>query len=156
MLLIFLLARDAVGLSDALTASFERELYAIAMLKPEYVWGGYQDPSKGLDCSGYIYLAVKWAAIPGPKRTTAKRMAEGRDGWDGSTIKPIKDADRGDLVFWTWKGSKRKYGHVGAVVLGRKSKLLEAAHASSGHKSVVVVPFSGALLTDIEFFRRLR
>lgn len=148
--------RDAEGLSKALSASFERELCAIAMLKPEYVWGGYQDPNRGLDCSGYIYLAAKWAAIPGPKRTTANRMARGLDGWDGKTIRPIRDADRGDLVFWTWKGSSRKYGHVGAVVLGRKSGLLEAAHASSGHKSVVVVPFRGALLTDIEFFRRLK
>jgi cell wall-associated NlpC family hydrolase len=143
-------------MGPGVTASFERELYAIADLKPAYLWGGYQDTNKGLDCSGYIYLAARWAAIPGLHRTTAIRMAKGLDGWDGTTLKSISNADRGDLVFWTWKGSRRKCGHVGAVVLGRKSGLLEAAHASSGRNSVVVVPFRGGLLTDIDIFRRLR
>jgi cell wall-associated NlpC family hydrolase len=144
------------GLSDGFSVAFERELYAIADLHPQYLWGGYQDPKKGLDCSGYIYLARKRAGDPNAKRTTAYRMSLGKDGWDGNTINQIKEADRGDLVFWTWKGSQRKCGHVGAVVLGRKSGLLEAAHASSGRNSVVVVPFRGSLLTDIDIFRRLR
>lgn len=85
-------------------------------------------------------------------------MARGLDGWNGLVIRKIQDARRGLLVFWTWKGSKpdRKFGHVGAVVVGRETGLMEAAHASSSHNSVVVVPFRGALLRDIEFFRDVK
>lgn len=83
-------------------------------------------------------------------------MAEGRDGWQHDTINSTWNVQSADLVWWTWKGSARKFGHVGGIVKGRKSQLLECAHASQSQKSVVVVPFKGSLITDIDRIGRLK
>jgi cell wall-associated NlpC family hydrolase len=129
-------------------SSFSYQLKRIAAKSPRYVWGGI-DAEKGLDCSGYVWLAAKWAAIPGIQRTTALRMSQGRDGWTGREVRHT-EATETDLLFWTWKdGRQRPFGHVG-VLMGER----EAAHASE-RRGVVITPLLGSLVRDLVMIRRL-
>lgn len=143
---------DAFALDITYERAFVRELRFIIAKNPRYTWGGAADLTKGLDCSGYVYLAGKWAGIPGIVRTTSYRMALGLDGWIGVDV-PIEQAQQCDLSFWTWKKTPhRSDGHVG-VFLTDKGEL-RVTHASSS-KGVVLVPIRGVLRTDLSKVRRL-
>lgn len=150
----FFADKPVLALSPELEASFQEQLLWIAERSPAYTWGGSESLERGLDCSGYIFLAAKWAGIPGVKRTTSRRMAEGEDGWEGDeTTFAQKKAT--DIVFYTWQlHFDRPDGHTGAVV--RYRDRLGLAHASSGKRRVVVVPFEGVLRDDISRIKRLR
>jgi hypothetical protein len=134
----------SLGLSPELEASFEHELRGIVAKHSRYVWGGSTAEYLGLDCSGFLFLAAKRAALPGVQRTTAYYMARGASGWTGRT-KLLREVDPLDLVFFTWKPKPGKVprpeGHVAAVLIGPKSRLLEFAHASSSKGVVLVPPF---------------
>lgn len=143
---------DALALDITYRRAFVRELRFIIGQHPRYTWGGATDLTKGLDCSGYVYLAGKWAGIPGIVRTTSYRMALGLDGWIGVDV-PHEQAQECDLCFWTWKKSPARInGHVG-VFLTRKG-VLQVTHASSS-RGVVLVPMRGVLRTDLSRVRRL-
>ena len=131
--------------------SFERQLKFIIARHPKYLWGGADDLDKGLDCSGYVYLAARWAAIPGVTRTTSLRMSLGFGGWRGIDI-DFKDADALDLPFWTFK-AKRPCGHVG-VFLRDKTGMPAVTHASP-RRGVVLDQMRGRLLKDLARIRRL-
>jgi hypothetical protein len=118
---------------------------------PKYSWGGAQDLQQGLDCSGYLFLAAKWAAIPGITRTTADRMSHGLGGWNGRDI-PLNSAAECDLVFWTFQQT-RPQGHVGAVMSAQKGK--EKVTHSSATRGVVVDRLDGFLLKTLTRIRRL-
>lgn len=145
------------ALSPELQASFKRHLDNIIRMKPRYVWGGAESEEKGIDCSGYLFLAAKRAAIPGIKRTTAIEMARGRGGWAGVDILPdelFSNVEECDLPFWTWHDKPwRPYGHVGAFLMGENG-LLQVTHASL-KRGVVLVPFEGPLVRDLAKIRRL-
>jgi len=143
---------DAAALDDAYQRAFARELRFIIGKHPKYLWGGAQDLTKGLDCSGYVYLAGKWAGIPGITRTTAYRMSLGLNGWIGADILPEQARDC-DLCFWTRKSSPvRINGHVGVFLTNQGE--LQVSHASSS-KGVVLAPMRGALWSDLSKARRL-
>lgn len=156
-LLLFLLSvqcfagHEAWALSESYKRSFQRQLHFIISKHPKYTWGGAEDIEKGLDCSGYIFLAAKWAAIPGITRTTANRMALGMGGWVGREI-GLNDADKCDLAFWTFTMG-RPHGHTG-VFLGDKEGRQEVTHASA-HSGVVVERLYGPLLRNLTRVRRL-
>lgn len=146
------------ALEPGLKQSFKTALKDIAAKKPVYLKGGASDIKKGLDCSGYIYLAGKWAGIPELKRSTAARMAQGFDGWLGSQVLLMQATDC-DLPFWTWKTNPlRVNGHVGAFLTGEPKERrgrngLSIAHASP--RGVVIVPFKYTFLDDLSLIRRL-
>jgi hypothetical protein len=144
------------ALSPELAASFKRHLDTIIRSKPRYVWGGISE--QGIDCSGYLFLAAKRAAIPGIKRTTAYEMAHGRGGWVGVDILPdsvFGNVEECDIPFWTWRDRPdRPYGHVGVFLIG-SSGLLEVTHSSESAGYVVLVPFAGPLVRDLAKIRRL-
>lgn len=131
----------------------------LAARKPVYLKGGATDPSKGLDCSGSLDLARKWAGIAGPKRTTAFRMSQGLDGWTSNIVPFATMTQDCDLSFWTWKKSPlRINGHVGAFLRGEDAPLqgldgLSIAHA--GSKGFAIVPFWGVFVRDLSLIRRL-
>lgn len=131
--------------------SLKRQLDFIVAKHPYYRWGGAENLERGLDCSGYLFLAAKWSAIPGITRTTALRMSLGLGGWTGKDLPP-DDADECDLVFWTIKES-RPNGHVGAVLrnhgAGRK-----VTH-SSLKRGVVLEDLKGPLFPNLTKVRRL-
>jgi cell wall-associated NlpC family hydrolase len=131
--------------------SFQRQLHFIIARHPGYAWGGSQDLEKGLDCSGYLYLAGRWAAIPGITRTTSGRMAQGLGGWISREISP-DTVGPCDLIFWTLS-SKRPAGHVGAFLRPPAGEL-QVTHASFSRGVVLEKP-SDKLATSPSRLRRL-
>ncbi len=116
-----------MALNESYRRSFMRQLQFISAKKPKYSWGGASDISSGLDCSGYIFLAAKWAGLPGIARTTSSRMALGLGGWSGHNSTLDKAAPC-DLIFWTFTES-RPNGHVGAVISSGPD-IINFVHAS--------------------------
>lgn len=142
---------EAWGLAPHYKRSFGRQLKFIIAKHPKYLWGGADNLDKGLDCSGYVYLAARWAAIPGVTRTTSLRMSLGFGGWRGIDI-DFSDADALDLPFWTFK-AKRPRGHVG-VFLRDKHGMPAVTHASS-RRGVALDQMQGRLLRNLTKVRRL-
>jgi cell wall-associated NlpC family hydrolase len=140
-----------LALGPSYKRSFERQLKFIIAKHPKYLWGGADDLDKGLDCSGYVYLAARWAAIPGITRTTSLRMSLGFGGWKGTAI-DFKDAEALDLPFWTFN-AKRPCGHVG-VFLRDNSGMPAVTHASQ-RRGVVLDQMQGLLLRNLTKVRRL-
>ncbi len=125
--------------------------FSSARRHPKYLRGGASDLEEGLDCSGYVYLAAKWAGIPGICRTTSFRMSQGFGGWSGRDIK-LSDADECDLLFWTFS-KNQPFGHVGALLRGPHG-CKQAAHASP-RLGVVLRPLKGSLTQNLSKVRRL-
>ncbi|MGO9567269.1 MAG: hypothetical protein ACLP5H_07000 [Desulfomonilaceae bacterium] len=142
---------DAWALGPSYKRSLKRQLTFIIAKHPKYTWGGAESLDQGLDCSGYIFLACKWAGIPGITRTTALRMSLGLGGWHGKDI-DLADADECDLSFWTFK-EHRPNGHVGAIVRGLDADIY-VTHASS-RRGVVLDGLEGLLLQKLTKVRRL-
>jgi hypothetical protein len=152
ILVIFMvcLASFSWALALEYSASWTNELNFLILKNIPYNLGSATYEKS--DCSGYLYITAKRAGIP-VNRTTAKDMATGGGGWLGKDVK-TDDADHLDLSFWTWSGSARTYGHVGAFMVGPKSGLLEVTHASET-RGVVLDKLKGKLLTDLVKVRRL-
>lgn len=158
LLLFSLLALSGLGCrAEALSPQYERwfarEL-AFIVGKAErdlvpYRWGrSGSDLTKGLDCSGYMYRAARWAGMP-VKRTTARRMAMGSGGWIG-VIVARGDRKPTDLAFWTFD-QKRPNGHVGAI-FGDSNHV---THASPSRNKVLVDKLKGILVSKLSRLARL-
>lgn len=148
-----LIVSNCYALSSRYAESFRKNLWLIIERHPHYTWGGSESEQKGVDCSGYLYLAAKRSGIP-VKRVTAIQMRVGAGGWSGKDI-GLEHAGELDIVFWTWKESpNRPHGRVGAFITGRQSDLLEVTHSSSS-KGVVVQELKGQLFKDISAIRKL-
>lgn len=141
---------EAEALGTAYRNSFKRQLDFIISRRPAYAWGGASSLEKGLDCSGYIFLAAKWAGLPGVTRTTAYRMSLGLGGWPSQRVLPDQ-AEECDLAFWTFS-PLRPCGHVGAIL--DKSRELSAGHASTT-RGVIKEPLKGSLRKNLSSMRRL-
>jgi hypothetical protein len=122
-----------------------------------HVWGGAGTEKNGkqqFDCSGYLYYVYFTSGVP-VKRTTAYRMRLNLDNWEGKDIN-IYDVDDLDIPFWSWRNSpNRPFGHVGIILIGKKSKILEITHASGSKKKVVMHPLEGIFIRDLSAIRRL-
>jgi hypothetical protein len=122
-----------------------------------YLWGAAGDIKEGVqrfDCSGYLHFCFFTSGVA-LKRTTAYRMRLGLDNWEGKDIN-IYDVDDLDIPFWSWRNSpNRPFGHVGILLIGKKSKLLEVTHASSTKKKIVMHPLEGVFIRDLSAIRRL-
>ena len=156
IILLFLWITSARALAPEYVASWEKELQFMILKNPKYVMSDKIKPDDpiefGVDCSRYMYLTAKRAGIP-VLRTTALEMSMGHAGWSGKDIK-IDDADNLDMAWWTWSGSNRVCGHVGAFMIGPKSGLVEVTHASE-KRGVVLDKLVGKLVTDLTKVRRL-
>ena len=154
ILLILCVASSAIALDTKYELALKRNLWIIIDKHPAYLWGGAESEEKGIDCSGYLYLAAKRAGIP-VCRTTAIQMEAGLAGWTGKKV-TLDDASELDIVWWTWKTSpNRRHGHIGFFLINnRGSKLLEVTHSSSS-KGVVIQQLRGTLLRDISSIKRL-
>lgn len=153
IIFLLLLPTTSSSLQANYASSFKEQLWIIIDRHPKYFWGGAHDEEQGLDCSGYLFLAAKRAALP-VRRTTAFNMRYGMGGWSGEDIN-LDTAGELDLVWWTWtyRPSRGPFEHVGAFLIGRRSHLLEVTE--SGGNGVVITPLKGALLTDISAVRKL-
>jgi hypothetical protein len=150
---ISLISLNCYALDGHYADSFRKNLWIIIDRHPAYSWSGSESEQKGVDCSGYIYLAAKRSGIP-VKRITAIQMRFGTGGWIGKDAN-LGDAGELDLVWWTWIDKPhRPHGHVGVVLTGRQSGLFEVTHSSSS-KGVVVQELKGYLFRDISAIRRI-
>ena len=131
--------------------SFRRQLSFIVSKKPAYAWGGSASIEQGLDCSGYLFLAAKWAGIPGITRTTAHRMSLGLGGWDSNPAR-LGQIQECDLVFWTFSAA-RPNGHVGAFLEDHAGGH-KVTHASTS-RGVISEPFTASLRKNLTSVRRL-
>lgn len=132
-IILAFLPTDLMALGKAYSVALNQQLQIIIIKHPRYVWGGSEDESKGLDCSGYIYLAAKRAGMP-IHRTTSLEMARGHGGWIGTDIL-YTDAKELDFVWWTFK-TTREHGHIG-ILLRSKSGSPAVTHASESRGVVV-------------------
>jgi cell wall-associated NlpC family hydrolase len=99
----------------------------MALIGAPYLWGGRS--AEGLDCSGFVQLALGRAGIACPRDSDQQRDGLGR------AIEPRDDWSRvrhGDLVFFP--------GHVGFAVEGWKF-----LHANAFHMAVALEDFSDVL-----------
>jgi len=147
---------DALGPDYA--RAFKLELATIIHAHPRYVWGGSESEAKGLDCSGYLFLAARRAGMP-VRRTTAIRMAAGESGWTSIPVPELASGRDLDIVWWTLKAS-RPNGHVGIIwgigrAGGRKAaEEFQVSHAS-GSRGVIVEKIRGWIVRKMTAIRRL-
>jgi cell wall-associated NlpC family hydrolase len=156
LFLCLIVSDSAFALSNAYKTHFKKNIIFLSNAKTEYVWGGkgdLKDDVYQLDCSGFMYKAANMAGMP-VRRTVAFNMALSLDGWNSKKVE-LEDCEDTDLIWWTWMGSTRKHGHVGAIVLNPASDLYEVCHASASKKRVVINPIRGTFLRDISSIRRL-
>jgi hypothetical protein len=162
ILLFPFLGSTCEALGPLYTRNFRSELKAIIDVHPRYQWGGSESERKGLDCSGYLFLAARRAGLP-VRRTTSHRMARGESGWDSvavarDSIKPC------DMVFWTFK-ERRPDGHVGVIWSAckrnysqneddRRDACPTVTHASS-RRGVVIAVLRGYLKRRMSKISRL-
>ena len=134
--------------------SFREALQLIIDMRPKYTWGGAESLDKGLDCSGYIFLACKWAGIPGITRTTALNMARGMGGWQGDDVE-WHQSEPLDLIWWTFPSKPdRIHGHVGVLWYDNDGYHM-VTHASASRNRVVVDKLRYSLWDDISKIRHL-
>jgi cell wall-associated NlpC family hydrolase len=88
-----------------------------------YLWGG--SSRWGIDCSGFIQLALRACGVACPRDTDQQARAVGED------IAEAEPLRRGDLVFWE--------GHVGFMSDPRM-----LLHANAHHMSVAYEPLKDA------------
>ena len=141
----------AYGLGVNYADSFRKNIQTIIDAHPRYVWGGSETESKGLDCSGYIYLSAKRSGMA-ISRTVARNMRYGLSGWVGYDIE-LRDTEELDLIWWTFS-TARPHGHIG-ILWRDKAGLPAVTHASGSSRGVVVGWLQGSLFRDISAIRRL-
>ncbi len=150
-ILLTIITTQALALGASYSTAFERELLTIIARHPRYVWGGAETEAKGLDCSGFIFLAARRAGMP-VIRVTSAQMAQGRGGWIGRDI-AFRDSAELDIIWWTFK-PERPLGHLGVLIRHPVYKTPSVTHASST-RGVVVDFIQGPLLRDLSKTRRL-
>lgn len=101
-----------------------------------YVWGGSSAEHGGMDCSGFVYNALKDAGY-NVGRTSAQGYRNGGEAVSKSDMKP------GDLIFYG-KGSEAT--HV-AVYIG-DGKMI---HSSGGGNNTASNPGKGVTVSDVNY-----
>lgn len=89
-----------------------------------YVWGG-TDPSKGLDCSGFVQNVYQDMGIDIPRVSGDQAKA-------GRPVASLAEARPGDLVFYDYSSSRSGIDHV-AMYIG-DGKIIEAARPGTDIK----------------------
>lgn len=153
-ILLIMLNTSAFALSDGYKNALKHEIHFLlySHLAVPYTWGGYTNPTKGLDCSGFLTYVALRAGLP-VRRTVAAEMAMGLKGWSGKNI-DLDDIEEYDIPFFTWKDSTRIFGHVGILIEGNNG-LIGLAHASSSKKKLVHQQYTGTFIRDTARIRRL-
>ena len=151
VILSMAIAVPGYALNPAWAKTFKNNLWTIVDRHPAYYWGGYDNEKQGLDCSGYIFLAMKRSGVP-VKRVSAFEMKHGLGGWSGKDI-PLDDAEELDIPFWDLQKS-RPFGHVGAFIVGRDTGLLEVTHSGSS-TGVTHHKLYGPFIRDMSAVRHL-
>ena len=158
LILLLLFPSLGMGMSLEKKESFLREARYLLYTHPHVVYrwdteGGIHvyDQNWG-DCSSTIFAIthrIGWPML----RIEAIKMEAGQGGWKNRPVK-IEDAEEATVVWWTWRGSTRKHGHVGFLMVSPKSKLLEVVHNSTS-QGFHIEPLTGVLLRDLSSVKNL-
>lgn len=99
-----------------------------------YIWGGAS--KEGMDCSGFVYNALKDAGY-NVDRTTAQGYRSYGKSVSRANMQP------GDLVFF---GSGNDASHIG-IYIGNGQMI----HSSGGRKNTVANPGKGVSITNVDY-----
>ena len=100
-----------------------------------YVWGGESMEEGGMDCSGFVYNALKDAGY-NVGRTTAQGYRN-----QGTTVNKA-DMQPGDLIFY---GKNGEASHIG-IYIGNG----QVIHSSGGSKNTKANPGKGVTVTNVD------
>lgn len=100
-----------------------------------YVWGGESMSEGGMDCSGFVYNALKDAGYD-VGRTTAQGYRS-----KGSTVKK-SEMQPGDLIFY---GKNGEASHIGIYIGDGKM-----IHSSGGSKNTKANPGKGVTVANVD------
>ncbi len=115
---------DTQTIAEGFKAKAQPLLKALSMIGTPYKFGG-NNPSKGLDCSGFVKHVYKESADISLPRSAAEMSKEGK-------VVAKTDLKPGDLVFFNTR--KKANSHVG-IYAGEGTFV----HASSSHTKEVTV-----------------
>lgn len=101
-----------------------------------YVWGGESMSEGGMDCSGFVYAALKDAGYD-----IGRTTAQGYRSY-GTTVNK-SDMQPGDLVFFGKNGSA---SHIG-IYIGNGQMI----HSSGGSKNTKSNPGKGVTVTNVDY-----
>ena len=110
--------------------------YAMNYLDVPYKYGGTD--RQGMDCSGLIFTAFKQYEIRLP-RTTSELSEIGFNV-------PLKQVDKGDLLFFKTKKGRNRITHVGLVTRSSKNQI-QFIHSTTS-KGVIVSKLSERYWSD--------
>ena len=100
-----------------------------------YVWGGESMEEGGMDCSGFVYNALKDAGY-----NVGRTTAQGYRGYGTSVSKA--DMQPGDLIFY---GKNGNASHIG-IYIGNG----QVIHSSGGSKNTKSNPGKGVVITNVD------
>lgn len=100
-----------------------------------YVWGGESMSEGGMDCSGFVYNALKDAGY-----NVSRTTAQGYRSYGTSISKA--DMQPGDLVFF---GSNDNATHIG-IYVGNGQMI----HSTGGSKNTKANPGKGVIISSID------
>lgn len=101
-----------------------------------YVWGGESMAEGGMDCSGFVYNALKDAGY-NVGRTTAQGYRNSGKTVNKSELQP------GDLVFY---GKNGEASHIG-IYIGNGQMI----HSSGGSKNTASNPGKGVTISNVDY-----
>lgn len=101
-----------------------------------YVWGGESMSEGGMDCSGFVYAALKDAGYD-----IGRTTAQGYRSY-GTTVNKA-DMQPGDLVFF---GKNGNASHIG-IYIGNGQMI----HSSGGSKNTKSNPGKGVSVTNVDY-----
>lgn len=101
-----------------------------------YVWGGESMDEGGMDCSGFVYNALKDAGY-----NVGRTTAQGYRSYGTSVSK--SEMQPGDLVFF---GTNGNASHIG-IYLGNGQMI----HSSGGSKNTKDNPGKGVSITNVDY-----
>ena len=101
-----------------------------------YVWGGESMSEGGMDCSGFVYNALKDAGY-----NVGRTTAQGYRSYGTSVSK--SDMQPGDLIFF---GKDGNASHIG-IYIGNGQMI----HSSGGSKNTKSNPGKGVSITNVDY-----
>ena len=101
-----------------------------------YVWGGESMSEGGMDCSGFVYNALKDAGYK-----VGRTTAQGYRNYGKSVSK--SDLQAGDLIFY---GKNGEASHIG-IYIGNGQMI----HSSGGSKNTASNPGKGVTVSNVDY-----
>ena len=125
LVILFLFCITQVRSQSDSVAADSLIAYGKKYLGVKYKYGSI-DPSRGFDCSGFVYHVFLHYNLKVPRASMDYEQA--------GKIIPLDSCQPGDVIVFTGTNAKiRKPGHVG-IILSKPGEEIQFIHSSSGKK----------------------